>query len=173
MQLEVGQPEPPASLPAHAGLKGGLEVTKGSAKAEREWGVRRQKPGSERQSGPPRRRSLSGDGWLKGQAPCMPESQATCGGSVRDPRTAQPMPRRRRRAGRGGPAEGCARAGCAGSGAHSPGAWAKAWVGIGVGAACRPSPKPSSSRSARPRAAARRTPPCAMQLLAAPPLPWN
>ena len=34
-QLEVGQPEPTASLPAHAGLKGGLGVTKGYAKQSR------------------------------------------------------------------------------------------------------------------------------------------
>lgn len=40
-RLEVGQPEPATSLPAHAGLKVGLEVTKGSDKAEQERGVGR------------------------------------------------------------------------------------------------------------------------------------
>lgn len=44
--LEVGQPGPPASLPAHVGLKGGLEVTmrhgkanqvQGGGKAEAGW----------------------------------------------------------------------------------------------------------------------------------------
>lgn len=39
--LEVGQPEPAVSLPAHAGLKDGLEVTINHNKAEQVQGVSR------------------------------------------------------------------------------------------------------------------------------------
>lgn len=87
---EVGQPEPTTSLPAHAGLKGGLEVTKRSAKAEQEWGVSRQRHPGDR---PPLETARSQAGIPARQSP------ATCWGSVRDERAAQPMARRGRRAG--------------------------------------------------------------------------
>lgn len=112
-RLEVGQPEPATSLPAHAGLKVGLEVTKGSDKAEQECGVGRVEAEWLKAGGPPWGR-VPRWGWLalQGQAPGTLESRATCRGSVRDAPAAQPMARRRRRAGWGRTAEGRA-TGCA------------------------------------------------------------